>query len=367
MKARWSEGFNSFLSIALIVIFSSIFVGCGGSGGGGKNDGDKGEQSGENGGDTPRELPSFTITTQTSSGGSISPASIKLAKGGSTTFTLTPDTGYELDSVTGCGGSLSTNTYSVSNISADCTVEATFTTVKEKVSGKLITGLATNLATVSAFDDQGELLDADIATDTEGNFKASLPDAFTGSQLILVATVNNANTELRAICDKSNQPCLITPYTALKHNLANTLTGTEAERSAKASDIISTRMGLVSDPFATEDTAVKASVNYTAWANLVSSGALFNNWLQTTVLDIADNYLDEDEQGIFTNAVKRQPKTVVESSITIDKETQPIIDTDEIQQNNRLCHHYQKAQKLLVVCIHCNQGKRARVLPPMIT
>lgn len=139
MKARWSEGLNSFLSIALIVIFSSLFVGCGGSGGGSNNNGDKGGQTGENGGDTPRDVPSFTITTQPSSGGSISPTSIKLAKGGSTNFTLTSDVGYELESVTGCGGSLSANTYSVSNISADCTVQANFKALI-KITGKVIDG-----------------------------------------------------------------------------------------------------------------------------------------------------------------------------------------------------------------------------------
>lgn len=125
MKARWSEGFNSFLSIALIVTFSSLFVGCS-SGEGGSNGEDKAEQTGENGDDTPKDVPSFTIKTQSSSGGIISPTSIELTESGSTNFTLTPDTGYELESVTGCGGSLSANTYSVSNISADCKVEVAF-------------------------------------------------------------------------------------------------------------------------------------------------------------------------------------------------------------------------------------------------
>jgi hypothetical protein len=41
-------------------------------------------------------------------------------------FTLTPDAGYRIDSVTGCGGTLSGDTYTTGPVSGDCAVEATF-------------------------------------------------------------------------------------------------------------------------------------------------------------------------------------------------------------------------------------------------
>jgi len=41
-------------------------------------------------------------------------------------FTVTPDTGYHLASVTGCGGTLNGNTYTTGPITADCGVSASF-------------------------------------------------------------------------------------------------------------------------------------------------------------------------------------------------------------------------------------------------
>ncbi|MEJ2404988.1 MAG: hypothetical protein P8171_11975, partial [Candidatus Thiodiazotropha sp.] len=42
------------------------------------------------------------------------------------TLTLTPDSGYAIDSVSGCGGSLSGSTYTTGSITADCAVNARF-------------------------------------------------------------------------------------------------------------------------------------------------------------------------------------------------------------------------------------------------
>lgn len=56
----------------------------------------------------------------------ISPASRTVNHGQTTTFTITPNTGYRA-SATGCGGTLSGNTYTTGTITADCTVTATFT------------------------------------------------------------------------------------------------------------------------------------------------------------------------------------------------------------------------------------------------
>src|SRR5690625_3221709 len=45
----------------------------------------------------------------------------------SITFTLTPDTGYEIDGVTGsCGGTLSGNAFTTDPVTADCDVVANF-------------------------------------------------------------------------------------------------------------------------------------------------------------------------------------------------------------------------------------------------
>ena len=68
---------------------------------------------------------SYTVTATAGANGGISPRSRSVAHGNSTSFTVTPDTGYGA-SVTGCGGSLSGTTYTTGPITGACTVSASF-------------------------------------------------------------------------------------------------------------------------------------------------------------------------------------------------------------------------------------------------
>jgi len=72
------------------------------------------------------EMTSFSVTSTASAGGSISPSSATVTSGNTTSFTLTTDVGYMIDTVTGCGGSLVGNTYTTGSITANCTVTANF-------------------------------------------------------------------------------------------------------------------------------------------------------------------------------------------------------------------------------------------------
>ena len=72
-------------------------------------------------------LPSsYTINATAGEGGSIGPTSRTLNHGGSTTFTVTPATGYSIANVTGCDGTLNGTTYTTGTIISNCSVEATF-------------------------------------------------------------------------------------------------------------------------------------------------------------------------------------------------------------------------------------------------
>ena len=75
-------------------------------------------------------LPTYIVTPSASSGGSISPDTPQsVLKGARTSFSLTPDAGYELEDITGsCGGSLSGTTFTTSPVSKDCTVDVLFRT-----------------------------------------------------------------------------------------------------------------------------------------------------------------------------------------------------------------------------------------------
>jgi hypothetical protein len=69
----------------------------------------------------------YTVATSAGTGGVISPvASQTVNYGSKPSFIVTPNTGYAISSVTGCGGTLSGNTYTTGAITASCSVSATF-------------------------------------------------------------------------------------------------------------------------------------------------------------------------------------------------------------------------------------------------
>ena len=87
-------------------------------------------------------INTYTVTPSVSGGnGTIAPNTPQTVNYNATpSFTLTPSTGYHIDSVTGtCGGSLNGSTYTTSAVTANCTVVASFAintyTVTPSVSG----------------------------------------------------------------------------------------------------------------------------------------------------------------------------------------------------------------------------------------
>jgi hypothetical protein len=72
-------------------------------------------------------INTYTVTPSAGAGGSIDPSTLQTVNHGSTVhFTLTADTGYHIDSVIGCEGTLAGNLYTTGPITADCSVTATF-------------------------------------------------------------------------------------------------------------------------------------------------------------------------------------------------------------------------------------------------
>lgn len=69
---------------------------------------------------------SFSLTASSGIGGSISPSSIQATEGSTVSFTITPEAIYTIGNVTGCGGVLTGNTYSISAVKGNCTVNASF-------------------------------------------------------------------------------------------------------------------------------------------------------------------------------------------------------------------------------------------------
>ena len=71
-------------------------------------------------------LPTFNVTAAAGAGGSISPTNVAVAQGLTTSFTVTPASGFEIAAVTGCGGTRSGSFYTTGPITAACAVTATF-------------------------------------------------------------------------------------------------------------------------------------------------------------------------------------------------------------------------------------------------
>jgi len=71
-------------------------------------------------------LNPYTITATAGSGGSISPGTVHAGPGATVMFSVTPSNGYHIESVTGCGGTLSGNTFTTGVITGDCAVNAIF-------------------------------------------------------------------------------------------------------------------------------------------------------------------------------------------------------------------------------------------------
>lgn len=71
-------------------------------------------------------INNYLVSTSAGAGGSISPTSAAVGYLATTSFIITPNSNYGINSVTGCNGSLSGSTYTTGAITSACTVTATF-------------------------------------------------------------------------------------------------------------------------------------------------------------------------------------------------------------------------------------------------
>ena len=70
-----------------------------------------------------------TVTLGVPSNGTLSCSTTQVVPGQTTTCTATPDAGFMLDTISGCGGSSQTSPWTTGAITADCTISASFVAV----------------------------------------------------------------------------------------------------------------------------------------------------------------------------------------------------------------------------------------------
>lgn len=79
-------------------------------------------------------IDTFLVTPTANTNGTISPnVAQSVSSNGTATFAVAPATGYYIASVTGCGGSLSGNSYVTSAINGNCTVTAGFSLIPDGI------------------------------------------------------------------------------------------------------------------------------------------------------------------------------------------------------------------------------------------
>ncbi len=90
------------------------------------------------------EIDTYTVDATVQDGhGSITPPSQVVNYGDTATFALAPDTGYHVESVTGCGGTLNGTTYTTGAITGDCAVQAHFAIDTHTVGSRVVAGNGT--------------------------------------------------------------------------------------------------------------------------------------------------------------------------------------------------------------------------------
>lgn len=100
----------------------------------------------------------FTVTAQPGPNGTISPSTPQsVGRKKTMSFTVTPASGYGIESVTGCNGILSGNTFTTGPINADCMVSATFAAA-EMDAQRLFSEYNRSVVIVEMFDHNGERL-----------------------------------------------------------------------------------------------------------------------------------------------------------------------------------------------------------------
>ena len=124
----------------------------------------------------------FTVTASAGTGGSIAPASLTVDSGAEGVFTLTPETGYIVDTISDCGGTLSANSYTITSITSDCELSISFNALP----------VITIEGVDSIFEGENVTLTAS-ATDTDGVVSSFEWSQVSGTEVTL------ANTNLETL------------------------------------------------------------------------------------------------------------------------------------------------------------------------
>jgi hypothetical protein len=127
-----------------------------------------------------------TVTAVVGTGtGTITPPSAVVNEGDTTAFTVTAGSGFHIDTVTGCSGTLAGNTYTTGPVTADCTVTANFA---------------------------ADGANPPSATVTPNSLSFTVREDETGSQTLNIANAAGSDPLTFAITGQASRPARLVPY-----------------------------------------------------------------------------------------------------------------------------------------------------------
>lgn len=172
-------------------------------------------------------LETFVVSVATVPGGSVTPASQEVSYGGFAKLTIAADEGYQLKSISGCGGTLTAKSYTTGKITAACNIVPIFEVAPVAAGAPVISGLAAEgaaleNATITAKCADGSGFLSSVVTDAQGNFSGTVG----ANALPCALSVTDAKTgaEYFSLAIKEGRTN-ITPLTSLVIALASQKTG----------------------------------------------------------------------------------------------------------------------------------------------
>ena len=148
-------------------------------------------------------IDTFTVTPSVASGqGTITPdTSQTVSYNETTSFTITPDTGYHIESVSGtCGGTLNGSTYTTDAITSDCTVVANFAINSYNVTPSVGSGSGTITPDTSQAVNHGDTLQFTI-TPADGYHIDSVGGTCTGTLNGNIYTTNAITSDCTVVAN----------------------------------------------------------------------------------------------------------------------------------------------------------------------
>jgi hypothetical protein len=237
-------------SLSVLLSSAALLAACGGS-------------------DSPplQAATTYTVSTAASSGGAITPASVLAQAGTSAGFSLAPEAGYELVSVTGCDGTLdaAAGSYATGAVTGDCTVTAQFAALPPtvvQITGVAVDATGGSLAGVEAYNASGVL----ATSDAQGRLSFELPPDAAGAVRLRKAGYTRQTVVLNALdgqaqfvgtLGRSNLPVTIN----IDAKLADLVDGSGARVSLSPGTVVDRQGKPVTGDFQVTVTSVDVSDN----------------------------------------------------------------------------------------------------------